>query len=104
VQCSRVENQPMSVKEAMAWMRPVIATRAGGLPELVREGRTGWLIRNGSVRDLSNALHECLVRPEVARETGRRGREVLERDYPYAPMIEDHLGVYETAMRSPPRS
>jgi glycosyltransferase involved in cell wall biosynthesis len=47
VQCSRVENQPMSVLEAMAWMRPVIATHAGGLPELVEEGATGTLVRNG---------------------------------------------------------
>ena len=77
VQCSRVENQPMSVLEAMAWMRPVIATRAGGLPELVHDGETGNLVRNGHVRSLAVAMKECLVSPEKARAAGLRARDRL---------------------------
>ena len=95
VQCSRVENQPMSVMEAMAWMRPVLATRAGGLPELVVDGETGRLVPLRSARALAGAMRECLVAPEKAHAAGLRARDRLEAVYPFETMIEDHLGVYE---------
>lgn len=97
VQCSRVENQPMSVMEAMAWMRPTIATRAGGLPELVRDGETGLLVRNGSARALAGAMKAFLVAPETARAAGLRARDGLERDFPFDRMVQDHIGLYEAA-------
>ena len=97
VQCSRVENQPMSVMEAMAWMRPVVATRAGGLPELVRAGETGRLVRNHSVRELADAMKDYLAAPEKAHADGLRARDRLERDFPFDRMIQDHLGLYGAA-------
>ena len=100
VQCSRVENQPLSVLEAMAWLRPVIATRAGGLPELVRAGETGWLVpRRGGVRALAAAMRSCLVDPEATEAAGRRGREVLERDYAFDRMVQEHLELYRSECR-----
>ena len=99
VQCSRVENQPLSVLEAMAWLRPVIATRAGGLPELVRDGETGWLVPRRGVRALAAAMRACLVDPEAAEAAGRRGREVLERDYTFDRMVQEHLELYRAEAR-----
>ena len=96
VQCSRVENQPMSIMEAMAWTRPVLATQAGGMPELVRDGETGWLVPNRNSRALAKAMKRCLLSPEQSRSLGMRGRERLERDYPFNRMIEDHVGLYAT--------
>jgi glycosyltransferase involved in cell wall biosynthesis len=98
VQCSRVENQPMSVMEAMAWMRPTIATRAGGLPELVRDGETGRLVRKRSVRELAAAMKQYLIAPEMAQQAGARARARLEREYPFDLMVRDHIGVYGAAM------
>jgi glycosyltransferase involved in cell wall biosynthesis len=98
VQCSRVENQPMSVMEAMAWMRPVIATRVGGLPELVQDGETGCLVRSGNVRALAAAMRECLVAPEKAHVAGVRARDHVDRDYPFDLMVRDHIGLYGAAI------
>ncbi|MGD9613079.1 MAG: glycosyltransferase [Kiritimatiellia bacterium] len=95
VQCSRVENQPLSVMEAMAWMRPTIATRAGGLPELVQDGETGRLVPNGRARALAAAMKDYLVAPEKAHAAGLRARERLERDYSFDRMVRDHVGLYE---------
>ena len=100
VQCSRVENQPMSVMEAMAWMRPVIATRAGGLPELVLNGETGCLVRNRNVRALTAAMRDCLVAPEKAHAAGLRARDRIERDYSFDRMIQDHIGLYGAECQS----
>lgn len=99
VQCSRVENQPLSVLEAMAWMRPTIATRAGGLPELVVDGQTGRLVPTRGVRALAAAMKEYLVAPERARADGLRARERLEAEYPFGRMVADHVGLYEAECR-----
>ncbi len=98
VQCSRVENQPLSVMEAMAWMRPVIATRAGGLPELVRDGETGTIVPRGSGRALQEALKAYGVSPELSQARGVKGRNSLEEDFSYERMVEDTIGVYEAAI------
>ena len=99
VQCSRVENQPLSVMEAMAWMRPTIATRAGGLPELVVAGETGRLVPKRGVRALAAAMKEYLVAPERARADGLRARGRLEAEYPFGRMVADHVGLYEAECR-----
>lgn len=99
VQCSRVENQPMSVMEAMAWMRPVVATRAGGLPEMVQDGETGRLVWKGSSRRLAAALREYLVAPAKAQADGVRARERLEQNYSFDRMIQDHIGLYAAECR-----
>ncbi len=99
VQCSRVENQPMSVMEAMAWMRPVVATNAGGLPELVHDGKTGRVIREGNAYELAAAMKEYLVAPELACATGLRARAALVKNYPFDRMIQDHIGLYGAAVK-----
>ena len=101
VQCSRVENQPMSVMEAMAWTRPTIATRAGGLPELVEDGSTGWVVPNRRVHGLAAAMKNCLVSPENARTAGLRARQRLENEYSYPQMVRDYVGLYATIGYTP---
>ncbi len=98
VQCSRVENQPLSVMEAMAWMRPVIATRAGGLPELIQDGETGTLIPKGSVRALAAAMKDALVDPGKVQAAGLQARDHLEQDFAFERMVQDTIGVYEAAV------
>jgi glycosyltransferase involved in cell wall biosynthesis len=100
VQCSKVENQPMGVLEAMAWTRPVIATRAGGLPELVTDGDNGWLVPRRGARALARAMRDCLAAPERVYAAGCRGRERLTREFPPDRMIEDHIGLYEAECHS----
>ena len=99
VQCSLVENQPLSVMEAMAWRRPTIAARAGGLPELVVDGETGRLVPRRGARALAAAMKDYLVVPDRARADGERARARLEAEYPFDRMVEDHVGLYEAECR-----
>lgn len=99
VQCSRVENRPMSVLEAMAWMRPAIATRAGGLPEQISDGDTGILVSKRSSRALAAAMQAYLTAPENVRAAGLRARERLETEYPFDRMMRDHIGLYAAECR-----
>jgi colanic acid/amylovoran biosynthesis glycosyltransferase len=57
---SFAEGLPVVIMEAMALKRPVLTTYVAGIPELVQDGRTGWLFPAGSVSALAKALETCL--------------------------------------------
>lgn len=72
---SFAESLPVVIMEAMALRRPVISTYVAGIPELVRDGETGWLVPAGSIDALADAIEACLA-TDVATltEMGDRGR------------------------------
>jgi glycosyltransferase involved in cell wall biosynthesis len=67
-----MENCPVSVLEAFAHGRAVVASRVGGLPELIEDGSNGILFERGDSRDLARRLVEVLTSPEEVAEMGRR--------------------------------
>jgi colanic acid/amylovoran biosynthesis glycosyltransferase len=72
---SFAEGLPVVLMEAMILGRPVLSTFVAGIPELVVDGKTGWLFPAGSKRDMLDAIRECLVTPvDVLQEMGRCGR------------------------------
>ncbi|HEX6701847.1 MAG TPA: glycosyltransferase family 4 protein [Gaiellaceae bacterium] len=74
------EGLPLCVIEAMAHGRPVVASAVGGIPELVEDGVTGFLVEPGDVEGLRAALERLLADPELRRRMGRAGRaKVAER-------------------------
>ena len=64
---SRNEGSPVSLIEAMAAERPVVATRVGGVPDLVEDGVTGCLVAPGDPEALAEALVALLQDPSAAR-------------------------------------
>ncbi|MEW9918958.1 glycosyltransferase family 4 protein [Marimonas sp. MJW-29] len=78
---SFAEGLPMVIMEAMAAARPVIATYIAGTPELVQEGKTGWLVPAGDTSALAEAM-DALAETSLEKlaKMGKAGRErVLER-------------------------
>ncbi|MBI4966367.1 MAG: glycosyltransferase [Desulfomonile tiedjei] len=74
---SFTEGSPNVVKEAMATALPVVASRVGGIPELVREGETGLLFQPGDVEELRRSLLYFVTNPDMVEKMGRAGRELL---------------------------
>ena len=72
---SRMEGQPLTVLEAMAAGRPVVATNVGGIPEVVEMGETGWLVAQGDMKALSEQILWLLDNPERAAQMGQAGRQ-----------------------------
>lgn len=72
------ENNPYTVLESFALARPVIASRIGGLPELVVDGRTGWTVTPGSASELGGRMADLLAAPAVAARMGREARRHVE--------------------------
>ena len=57
---SFAEGLPVVIMEAMALRRPVLSTYVAGIPELVRDGREGWLVPAGDLEALADAMQACL--------------------------------------------
>lgn len=80
---SLAENMPMAVIEAFAYGRPVIASRVGGLPDMVDAGIDGWLVEAGDAQALADALTAAAeARPALAAMGGAARDKALRR---YAP-------------------
>ncbi|MEM3389386.1 MAG: glycosyltransferase [Thermoproteota archaeon] len=78
---SRYETFPMTVLEAYACGKPVIASNVGGLRELVVDGETGLLFKAGSIQQLSKKLYQVLHDDYETSEMGYRGRSFLEKNF-----------------------
>jgi colanic acid/amylovoran biosynthesis glycosyltransferase len=76
---SFAEGLPVVLMEAMALRRPVLTTYVAGIPELVRDGESGWLFPAGSVEHLARAMEDCLSRkPEDLQGMGEAAhRQVI---------------------------
>jgi len=78
---SQQEGLPNSILEAMAAGVPVVATRVGGIPEVVVDGETGLLVPPGNPLALAEAINSLLASPEVRQRMGGRGRARIEEHF-----------------------
>lgn len=89
-----VETFPMSFLEAMAMARPLVATRVGGVAEMIEEGDNGYLVPCREPRALADALLKVVRDRAHARAMGRRSRELVEERFTMDRMVrgtEDYL-------------
>ncbi len=85
---------------AYRYGRPVIATSAGGLPELVRDGETGYLVPPGSEASLSEAICRGFRDPESLAGMGTRGREWFETRRGWDEVALQTIALYCSVVRS----
>lgn len=97
---SLAEGIPLTVLEAMSCALPVVATRVGGLPELVEEGMTGRLVAVSDPTSLSEALRSYIDEPLLIERHGRAGRRRVEEQFSVQTMTEQYLAVYDELLRA----
>ena len=92
---AKQETAPIIVEEAMAAGVPVVASRVCGLPYLVENGKTGFLVNPNSKQEIAQAFRQMLSNnARVTEAMGERARELaLRRFHPYA-VAEQTLAVY----------
>lgn len=78
---SLIENMPVVILEAFAYAKPVIATRVGGVPDIVSDNVDGFLVDPRDVARLAHALVEAFKDAERLRAMGLRGRSKVELRY-----------------------
>ncbi len=84
------EGTPNVILEALAAGTPVVATRVGGVPDVVQDGVTGLLVPPGDASALSDALSRLLANPALAQQMGAAGQARVQSDYA-CPAIASHL-------------
>jgi glycosyltransferase involved in cell wall biosynthesis len=103
------EGTPVVAIEALASGRPVVATRVGGVPDVVSDGVDGYLVDVGDVGAMSRRLAELAADPELRRSMGERGRERVIQRYRVERLIDDVDALYrrlltEAGLPQPPSS
>ena len=83
------EGTPVSVIEALAAETPVVATRVGGVPDVVRDGEEGFLVDTGDTGGLAERLTRLAGDPELRVRLGRSGRERVLSRYAVPRLLED---------------
>jgi glycosyltransferase involved in cell wall biosynthesis len=92
---SLADNLPYTVLEAMACEVPVIASRVGGIPEQVLDGRTGALVDPNDPKALGEALIGLLVAPGRMRELGVRARQRVAEDFDMHGFVAKYEALYQ---------
>jgi len=92
---SWIEGLPVTVLEAMAHAKPVVATPVGGTAELVADGETGLLVPPRDPARLAEAISKLVADPELRGRLGRAGRERVEREFSESAMTRRVLEVYD---------
>jgi glycosyltransferase involved in cell wall biosynthesis len=87
VQPSLFEGTPNALMEAMAAGVPAVATAVDGVPEIVTHGVSGWLVPPNEPAALAEAVLGALRDTQEAETVGRRGREVMLKQFDTATMI-----------------
>ncbi len=95
---SKSEGLPLVVPEAMAAALPIIATAVGGLPSVIDDGVTGFLVPVDEAA-LSAALGTLVADHELARTMGAKAREVALARFSHDRMVDAYLALYARARR-----
>jgi glycosyltransferase involved in cell wall biosynthesis len=103
VLCSRNEGLPVALIEAQAAGRPVVATRVGGVPDLVVSGDTGLLVPPDDPDALARAIQSLLDDVEMRDRLGKAGRRRVVPAYNAERLLEDIDLLYRELARHGPR-
>jgi len=93
------EGMPVTVLEAMAAGKPVVATDIRGCREEVVDGVTGLLVLPGDPRSLAKAITALLVDPDRARKLGEEGRRRVETEFDQERVIDEQVRLYEHLLK-----
>ena len=95
---SEAEALPMSILEAMALERPVVATDVGGTAEQVVDGESGYLVRAGDPEPIRHALLALAADPGRAHEMGAAGRRRQQELFSGEAMVDGYVRAFEEAV------
>jgi len=88
---SGIDMSPLTLQEAQLMEKPVIATNVGGIPELMENGKTGFLVEKGNPKDLLEKLSILFNNLENSKEMGRKGREFIKNNFNLDKICNDFL-------------
>ena len=97
---SLIDNLPNTILESMACGTPVVASNAGGIPDMVHRGETGWLYNDNSSQACANALQDALISKEQWSRYAGNCRALITGDFSLEKQTASYLELYRN-MRLP---
>lgn len=94
IHTAKADNAPLVILEAMACGKPVLATNAGGIPELVREGVTGFTVPVSDDEQMALKVLEMVQNPDRLRLMGLNAAEIAKNEYGLDRMVQNYLDLY----------
>jgi glycosyltransferase involved in cell wall biosynthesis len=94
---SASEGLPRVILEAMAARTPVIGSNVGGIPEIVKDGATGFLVQPGDEKGLTNRIRWVFENPDRAREMGHHAHALAERFFSTKAYINGYRQIFDVA-------
>jgi glycosyltransferase involved in cell wall biosynthesis len=98
VSSSRFEGSPLAVMEYMAAGKPIVATRVGGVPDLIEDGKSGLLVEPSNPGALAAGVATLLRDHEYARALGARARERQRKEFDIDVMVRRLEDLYEALL------
>ncbi|MEO0445788.1 MAG: glycosyltransferase family 4 protein [Verrucomicrobiota bacterium] len=94
------ESFPMSILEAMRAGLPVIASDVGGNRESVSDGKSGYVIDNENLAELTERLRALIGSSSLRAEMGKAGRSLYEENFSFEQMLDRTIGLYDLVLAS----
>jgi len=86
----------------MSFGKPVVATRVGGVAEIVQDKRTGFLTRLGDVKGMAAAVERLASDPQLAARIGAAARERAEQEFSSQKSVQQYVDLYRRTIRDCP--
>jgi glycosyltransferase involved in cell wall biosynthesis len=94
------EGLPMAALEAMQVSLPIVATRVGGMPQVVNEGANGFLVDSGNAEQLADRIRFLAEHRDLLLQYGAASRALLVRNFSAAAMVDAYSRLYRTSNNS----
>ena len=93
------EGLPISVLEAIAFSKPVVATNTGGIEEIVVEGKNGFLVQPCDIKSLSERLTVLLRNENLRKDMGQNAKGLFDFNFSVENMVKNNQDLYENLIR-----
>ena len=96
---SRMESVPQVIKEAFFLKIPVIATNVGGIPELIKDGETGFLIQSNDSKLLLDEINKLLKNPNLQLMLSNNAHEFILKNYSWDYLLPKYIEFYKNVLK-----
>jgi glycosyltransferase involved in cell wall biosynthesis len=101
VLCSETESAPLTLLEGMSTGLPMIATKVGGVQEIVEDGENGLLVPPRHPEEITKAILRLIRDPKLRRDLGERARKTVLERYTAEKVVNQYIEIFEKVMRKP---
>ena len=88
---SGIDMSPLTLQEAQLMRKPVIATNVGGIPELMENNKTGFLVKKGNADNLHEKIEKLINDRDLQINFGNTGREFIENNFSWDVIVDGFL-------------